>query len=206
MTAKESIIYHIKRSPRKTVFFVDSFPSIEEKHVANVLSSLVEEGMLIRIAQGIYVKPQKTRFGLLPPSDEEIAKAIARRDKAKILPTGNTVLNQLHYSTQVPMNLEFLTTGTSRVIKLDNRTIRFKTTAPKIFSFKGKFMPLLVLALKAIGQHNVTDQHLGITRKWLLEFPETKSWRTDVNLAPAWIKKIIINIKQNIENEQMDRQ
>ena len=204
MTSKESIINHVKRSPRKTVFFTDSFPSVDERHAANVLSYLVEEGVLVRVARGIYAKPVKSRFGLMPPSDEDIAKAIARRDRARILPTGNTVLNLLHYSTQVPMNLEFLTTGTGRTVKLGNRTIRFKATAPKIFSYKGKIIPLLVLALKAIGETNITDEHLGITRKWLEDFPEKETWRNDVNLAPTWIKKIIVTLKQKIDNEQMD--
>lgn len=204
MTDKESIINHVKRSPRKTVFFADSFPTVDERHAANVLSYLVGKGALVRVARGIYAKPVKSRFGLMPPSDEDIAKAIAKRDKAKILPTGNTVLNLLHYSTQVPMNLEFLTTGTGRIVKLENRTIRFKATAPKIFSYKGKIMPLLVLALKAIGETNVSDEHIGITRNWLEKCPETDTWRHDVNLAPSWIKKIIVILKQKIDSEQMD--
>lgn len=206
MTALDLITSRVKRSPRGTIFFTDSFPTVDEKYAANVLSSLVNAGLLVRIAQGIYAKPTPTRFGPLLPSDQEIIKAIARRDKARILPTGVTVLNWLHYSTQVPMNMEFLTTGTARIIKLGDRTIKLRKSAPRNFAYRGEFMPMLVLALRAIGKENMTDEHIGITRQWLKEKPEEKTWREDINLAPAWIKKMVIALKESIYNEQVDKQ
>lgn len=204
MTVLDSIHNKIRRSPRGTIFFIDSFPDVDEKYAANVLSSLVEDNVLIRLAQGIYAKPTPTRFGPLLPADQDIIKAIAKRDKAKILPSGETALNWLHYSTQMPMNLEFLTTGSARTIKLGERTIKLKKSAPKNFAYRGKLMPMIVLALRAIGQDDLTEEHIGITRRWLKEQPEEKTWKSDVNLAPTWIKKLIIKVKGEIENEQMD--
>lgn len=204
MTAINAITSKVRRCPRGTIFFADSFPAVDEKYAANVLSSLVDDGMLVRVTHGIYAKPTPTRFGPLYPSDQEVVKAIARRDRAKILPTGVATLNWLHYSTQVPMNMEFLTTGTARVIKLGDRTIKLKKSAPKNFAYRGEIMPMLVLALRAIGKDNMTDEYMGITRQWLKDKPEEKTWREDVNLAPSWIKKIIITLKESIAHEQMD--
>jgi hypothetical protein len=38
----------------------------------------------------------------------------------------------------------------------------------------------------------------------LKEQPEDKTWQDDVQLAPAWIRKIVTTLKKEIENEQMD--
>ena len=138
------------------------------------------------------------------PPVADIVEAIAKRDNAQILPTGNTAMNQLGLSTQVPMNSEYITSGSARVIKLGKRTIRLKRSVPKNFAYKGKLMPVLVAAMKAVGKDNFTDEHIGVIRKLLTENPEEKTWQTDVQLAPAWVRKIITTIKNNIKNEQVD--
>ena len=56
-------------------------------------------------------------------------------------------------------------------------------------------MPVLVSAMKAIGKDNMTDEHIGIIRKLLVENPEEKTWQADVQLAPAWIRQTITTIR-----------
>ena len=57
--------------------------------VKTTLSRLAQEGVIRRIAQGIYDKPKKDpEIGAITPPIESVAKAIARRDNAKIEPTG----------------------------------------------------------------------------------------------------------------------
>ena len=107
----------------------------------------------------------RSKFGIVYPPVGEIVKAIAKRDRAKILPTGNTAMNQLGLSTQVPMNSEYITSGSAREIKLGNRSIRLKRSVPKNFEYKGELMPILVQAMKAIGKDNLTDEHVGVIRK-----------------------------------------
>ena len=83
--------------------------------------------MLVRISQGIYLYPMRNRFGILKPSIDDIAVAIAQKDKARIIPSGLTALNKLGLSTQVTMNdAVYLTDATAREIKIGNRTIVFK--------------------------------------------------------------------------------
>ena len=85
-----------------------------------------KEGMLVRISQGIYLYPMRNRFGILKPSIDDIAVAIAQKDKAGIIPSGLTALNKLALSTQVTMNAVYLTDATAREIKIGNRTIVLK--------------------------------------------------------------------------------
>ena len=94
--------------------------------VTRALSRLEKEGMLVRISQGIYLYPMRNRFGILKPSIDDIAVAIAQKDKAGIIPSGLTALNKLGLSTQVTMNAVYLTDATAREIKIGNRTIVFK--------------------------------------------------------------------------------
>ena len=77
--------------------------------VTRVLSRLEKEGVLIRLSQGIYLYPSRNKFGILRPSIEEIAYAVAEKDKARIIPSGLTALNKLGLSTQVTMNSVYLT-------------------------------------------------------------------------------------------------
>lgn len=82
--------------------------------------------MLVRISQGIYLYPMRNRFGILKPSIDDIAVAIAQKDKAGIIPSGLTALNKLALSTQVTMNAVYLTDATAREIKIGNSTIVLK--------------------------------------------------------------------------------
>lgn len=205
MEQKQVIIDKINRSRKGTIFLPDNFFPISTRYAANVLAELEKERKLIRVAFGIYVKPRQTRFGLVMPTVDEIAKTIAKRDAARILPSGPTAENYLGFSTQVPMNAVYLTSGTPRKLKLGNRTLTLKHSVPKTFAYKGEIMPILVLALKSIGKNDVDDETLGIVYGILKEHPEADTWQADVKLAPLWIRNIITQTKKRIkQNEQMD--
>lgn len=201
MTIIEQIKDNIKKSKDGSLFFANSFPEFDEEYVSKVLSDLCKQDYIVRITFGIYLKPMRSKFGVVYPSVADIVAAISKRDNAQILPTGNTALNQLGFSTQVPMNSEYITSGSARVIKIGKRTIKLRRSVPRNFAYKGELMPILVQALKAINQDNLTDEHIGIVRSLLKEHPEEKTWRGDVQLAPAWIRKIIMNIKNQLKNE-----
>lgn len=205
MEQKETIISKINRSKKGSIFLPDSFLPIDLQYASNILSQLVKDGVLIRVSQGIYLKPKMTRFGPLMPTLYEIAEIIAKRDHAKILPCGPVAENYLGFSTQVPMNVVYITNGASRKLRIGKRTLTFKYGVPTNFAYKGKTMPILVLALKSIGKSNITDDTLDTVYGVLKENPEEATWKEDVKLAPIWIRKIILDTKKRIEkNEQVD--
>ena len=198
MTVIEDIKRTIDKSSDGTLFFNNSFSEYDEGYVRHVLSDLCAQGLLERIAFGIYLKPVRSRFGVVYPPVSDIVNAIAVRDKSKILPTGNTAMYQLGLSEQVPMNLEYITSGSAREIKVGNRTIKLRRSVPKNFEYKGELVPVLVLAIKAIGKENLTNEHLGIIRRLMEEHPEEKTWQNDLQLAPAWIRKVLSNLRKDI--------
>lgn len=179
------------------VFFVSSFPQFDVEYVTKLLSIFEKEGLITRIAKGVYVKARKTRFGIIYPSAYELVKEIAKRDKAKVYPTGDTAANRLGFSTQVPMNACFLTSGTPRTLKLGNRIVTLKHGVPKNFAYKGELMPELVQALRNIGEENITEDIEKRIAQLLTETPEPQTIEHDLLLAPVWIRQII---KRNIKN------
>ena len=157
--------------------------------VTRALSRLEKDGMLIRISQGIYLYPQRNRFGILKPNIDEIAAAIAQKDKARIIPSGLTALNKLGLSTQVTMNAVYLTDASAREIKIGNRTIVFKRSAPRNFAYKTDIFPLVVGAMKEIGEANLTDNQLRIIKETINRCEDKEAIMYDYNIAPGWIRK-----------------
>lgn len=185
----------LKYGRRGKILFAADFSSFGlPKAVNKAMERLTESGMLLRLAQGIYLYPQTdTRLGLgvLYPTVETIAREIAKRDKARIVPTGIYALNALGLSTQIPMNVVFLTDGAARKIKIGNgQGIVFKRTVAKNLSYKNDILMLVVAALKEIGEGNVTNEQLTKINE-LISKEKREDIIADLQLAPAWIKKLI---------------
>ena len=191
-TIEIQVLEAINDAPRGTIFFVESFLSVGNSRAVNkALERLVAKGMIIRIAQGIYTRPkQNTLLGNTTPSVEEIAIAIAGRDKARIVPTGVFALNALGLSTQIPLNAVYLTDGAARKIQIGKRNILFKKTTPKNLAATGNISRLVIQALKSIGMNKVTtDEEKKILD--LLKKEKRKNIEHDIALAPEWIRKIM---------------
>ena len=72
-----------------------------------------------RLARGLYDYPKShLQLGLLSPSVDAIAEALAGRDRLRIQPSGAYAANLLHLSEQVPAKAVFLTDGHSRRLKV----------------------------------------------------------------------------------------
>jgi hypothetical protein len=181
----------IKALPVDSVLFRSDYPEYHSEFVGSTLAELTESGVLFKMAQGIYVKPRKSRFGLVLPSIEKIVQAIAMRDNAEVLPTGTTALNALGLSTQVPMNYAYLTSGSERTIKLANRQVVLKRGVPKNFCYKTRLIALLTQALRALKQENVGDSELQIIRELIAKETDKESLAKDVDAMPGWMKRII---------------
>jgi hypothetical protein len=192
----QSVEYKIEKSiksrPKGQLLFPDDFNHLgSADSVRKALQSLKEKGFIKSLTFGIYVRPVIDEYiGEVLPSAEEVVKAIARRDKIKLVPTGTYALHALGLSTQVPMKLVFLTDGAPRTIKIGKRTIKLKKTTPKNLKAKGKFSALIIQALREIGKDNASEDELLKIHKLLGEENQA-DLKHDIALAPEWIKKIL---------------
>lgn len=186
-TLKQRII----AMPEDRILFRSDYPEYHTEFVGSILSELTAEGILVKIAQGIYAKPRKSRFGVVLPSVDKIVQAIATRDNAEVLPSGMTALNVLGLSTQVPMNYTYLTTGSERTIKLSNRNVILKRGVPKNFCYSTRLISLLVQALRTLKKENVRQGELQTIRLLISKEPDKAALMGDVDMMPAWMKRIV---------------
>lgn len=182
----------LESNQKGSIVFPNDFVQLgSEEAIRQALSRLVKEKKLIRLAQGIYLYPEiDSEFGVIYPSMESIAKAIARRDKMRIIPTGVYALNRLGLSTQVPLKALYLTDGTPRTIKIGNRTIDFQRTSPKILDIKNELLVLLVTALQTLGKENITSEIKSKINE-IIAFDTENNIFDELYKAPTWIGKLI---------------
>jgi len=184
----------LKKLKKGSILFVDDFLDFgNAENIKKALFRLKEKGILFRIAHGIYLYPKTDKeLGVFYPSVEEIAAAIARRDRARIIPTGIQALNKLGLSTQIPLKAVYLTDGAARIVKVGNRTITFKKASPKNLMAKGKLSGLVIQALKSMGKDNLGEEML-IRIEHILKKEKKENIMHDAKLAPGWINKILMS-------------
>lgn len=189
---ENKIFESLKSRQKGVVIFVSDFSDYgSAESVKKALLRLNEKETIVRLAHGIYLYPKVDKeLGILFPSTEDIALAIARRDKVRIIPTGVQALNKLGLSTQVPMKLVYLTDGGTRNIKVGKRTISFKNTSPKNLFMKGEISSMVIQALKTIGNSQLDDSTL-LKIQNILKKEKKDNIINDAKLAPVWISKIL---------------
>ena len=199
LSVENKIEKSIKGKPKGTLVLPSDFLDYgTSKAVQKSLERLEEKKVILRVAHGIYVRPKMSEFiGPILPTAEEIAEAIAKRDKIRTVPTGSHALNALGLSTQIPMNIVLLTDGSPRTVKIGKRTIKFKKTTPKNLLAKGKISGLAIQALKELGNGKVSDKEEQKIIE-LLKEEDKKVLVHDITLAPVWIQKIM---KKALNNE-----
>jgi len=196
------IIKKIKKARRGTLFFNESFLTIGQADaIRKALERLVKSGEIQRVAFGIYVRPEiDPVIGKVSPGIDAIVTAIAKRDKARIVPTGIYALNRLGLSTQVPMNVVYLTDGAPRKIQIAGRRVVLKKTTPKNVAAVGEISRLVIQALRELGKDKVTQQEIEHLQQLLRKEKPTRL-EHDFHLAPAWIREIIRPVLKETKNE-----
>ncbi len=187
------IIEHIEHQAKGKILFVSDFLDIidNEKAISRILSTEEKRGNLTRLANGIYVRHENTRFGKVIPPIEKIVEAIAIRDNVKILPCGATALNILGLSTQVPTKYCFITSGSGRSITINGDKVEFLRSVPKNFAYKTKIVALLVQALKTIGEESISPDDINIINSLIKQEPCKEDMRQDILHTPIWMRKIL---------------
>jgi len=188
----DQILTKIKKAKGGSLFFIDDFVAFgNAKAVGKAMERLVKSGELHRVAKGIYVRPVKDKvLGIVLPGIEDIAEAIRKRDKARIVPTGSYAMYKLGLTTQVPMNVVYYTDSTPRKVKVGKQTINFKRASARNLSAIGDISKLVIQALKTIGKDKVTDYELHKIKE-LLKQEKPYHLQHDMKIAPEWIRKLL---------------
>jgi len=192
ISVEKQILARVKRKERGTLLFTESVLKNENPEaVRKALERLVKSGDLHRVATGIYVRPViDDHIGKVLPNIEEIAIAIAKRDRATIVPTGSYAMYKLGLTNQVPLNVVYYTDTSARKIKIGKQTITFKKASSKNLAFVGEVSMLVIQALRTIGKNQVTNEELKQI-KIILNKENPKHLHHDLELAPVWIRQLL---------------
>jgi hypothetical protein len=154
-------------------------------------------GTIRQLARGIYDRPSRhARLGLLSPSVDAVARAVAGRDASRLQPSGAYAANLLGLSDQVPMKVVFLTDGPSRKVHIGKQELILKRTTPRNMAASGRTSGLVIQALRHLGRRHVDDSVVRSLQRRLTG-DEKKQLVSDLPYAPAWIAVIMRKIAES---------
>ena len=177
---------------RGSVFVPTDFLEIGSRRAVDIaLHRLARKGTIRRLTRGVYDFPKEHPvLGLLSPSADDVAHALAGRDRTRLQPAGAYAANILGLSDQVPAKAVFLTDGPSRTVKIGPTTIQLRRTTAKNMAAAGRLSGLLIQALRALGKEHVTPERRAHLKR-TLPAEKRRELVKDIRLAPAWMHSII---------------
>ncbi len=200
MKMENSVVNNVKKliikHGRATYWFVDNFVTCGNyASVKKALQQLTNEHMLLRICNGVYYYPKIDRelgLGVLLPSKESTALAIAKHAGLRVVPTGAFALNALGQTTQVQTVVAFLTNGRARQINLgEGRYIKFfHSSYQRLFDYKSYRMILIIQAMTELGEAGITEE-VRTKLKEQLALVSERDFIHDIKLAPIWAQAIL---------------
>ncbi len=195
---RDQIVATIKRFGEGKAFSAKDFLDIASRTTIDVtLASLCKDGKIRRIRRGLYDMPKVNPAlgGKLSPDIDEAARAIARRQRWKIVPEGAWAANLLGLSTQVPSKIIYLTDGPNNEVPIGRRIIQFKHARPKALAgLDGKFA-LVVQALRHLGKDGVGPQEIEKLRAGLSPAEKRKLVKA-TRFGVDWIYEVANSIAE----------
>ena len=186
----------IKNYPYGSAFSASDFLDIADANsVSQALFRLEKDGEIRRVINGIYDKPAYSQliqeYGV--PRIDKIAEALARRFNWNIAPSGDTALNLLHVSTQVPNAWEYVSDGPYRNYVIGETPLRFKHVMPREINGYSAITVMMIQAIRAIGKGNMTQEQMDRFSS-VITAEDREVLLNEARTASGWIYKEIKNI------------
>ena len=179
-----------------SVFVTSDFADIAPTGAINMsLSRLADSGRIRRILRGIYDKPRFSKLLNEPVAADpsKVAYAIARKNRWSIIPMGDTALNLLRLSTQVPAVWQYVSDGPYKEYSYDNVHISFRRTSNKEATGYSYMTGLIIQGLRALGKDHVDEAVIRILSQQLSS-EEKKALLDEAQGTTAWIFEYIKEI------------
>lgn len=195
----------IGRMPDNAVFFISDFSDIGKyDSVKKAVQRLEQKGTILRVIDGLYTTPKYSRLSgeLIHPSINDIAQALARKFGWTIIPTGDTCLNMLGLSTQMPAHYEYLSDGPYRKYCIYGLEVSFKHTTNKEITHLSYKSSLIVQALKALGKNSIGSYNIQKIRSILNE-EEKNRMLDECKTVTSWVYEKIKEIGEGIKYKKI---
>ena len=188
----KQIEQRIAAAPAGTAFITSDFLDLAEIPAINkALSRLTESKTIRRVIRGVYDCPQFSELlqEYAAPDMTQAAKAIGRNFGWSVVPCGDTALNLLCLSTQVPAVWQYVSDGPYREYTIGNRALKFKHSANRDVSGLSEKSALIVQALKALGKESIDESTMQKLAASLAPY-ERNALLEETQHGTAWIHEI----------------
>lgn len=178
------------------VYTSADFIDLGEYHaVRQALVRLEKSGIIQRIIRGVYYKPRYSELirEYSAPSPSKVAEAIARKYNWTIAPCGETALNLMGLSTQVPAKWSYISDGPYHQFQVGNLTIEFKHRNNREISGMSFKTAAVIQALKALGKENIGETQINIIKRNIKE-EEKATILKEGRQSSVWIYDMIKRI------------
>jgi len=186
----------IRAIPKGTVFSSrDLKVTIADDSLRQNLKRLVDCGAIRRVRRGFFERPQYSKLlqEELDTDTLKMAECIARNNNWTIAPTGNTALNILGLSTQVPARWTFVSDGPYKKYDVGGKSLEFMHRANRDISGHSPKTNLVIQALKSLPAEQLTDDVIEKISRLLTE-AEKKTLLKESALTSRRILKSIYKI------------
>ena len=117
MTSITNQVENIMSENQGKIFSINDFYNLGTKNtIKSVLYRLNEEKQIIRLIDGLYIKPKYSEIlkEYSYPGVSEVAEKLADKFSWTIAPTGDTALNYTGLSTHIPNEYIYISDGAYR--------------------------------------------------------------------------------------------
>ena len=182
--------------PYGTAFSASDFLDIADANsVSQALFRIEKSGGIRRVINGVYDKPAYSQliqeYGV--PRIDKIAEALARRFNWNIAPSGDTALNILHISTQVPNVWEYVSDGPYRDYMIGKIPLKFKHVMPREINGCSAMTAMIIQGIRAIGKGNMTRKQADRFAS-VITAEDRETLLKEARSASGWIYREIKNI------------
>lgn len=157
--------------------------------VDQALSRLARSGELMRIFQGVYLRPIKTRFGIRAPRLEAVLASLSDLWGEIIVPSGGATANFLGLTPQNPIRPVYFTSGPNRELRFGKLIVELRHASRSQLTAPHTKAGDIIRALLWLGPEEVEDH---LEKLWLtLSRKDLDELATARSTMPSWMAESV---------------
>ena len=197
----ERIMEHAEATPEATPICPPALLHLGNRAAVNqALSRLARSGRLLRICQGVYMRPIQTRFGRCAPSINKSLQALSELWGETIVPNGGGAANWLGLTTQNPVRSVYLTSGRNRRLYFGKHPVDLRHAPRWQLAAAHRMAGVVIRALAWLGPEAVEDSLDAVLPR--LSERELNELAAARAVMPRWIAE---PLSRRIPNGAEDR-
>jgi hypothetical protein len=147
-----------------SVMYEKSFGTIPELSYYKTLERMSKQGTLVHLTKGIYYRPRKSRFGIVPISEKEIIDYYTRDGQGIVI--GYRLYNKKGLTTQISKRVEVL----SSVVSEQKKNISNVCVMNSGIVFTKKTIPVIETMEILQNYKNIEDMNKSALAVYMKEF------------------------------------